>query len=510
MSAPLENTAPIGIVGAGVMGRGIAQLFTQSGRTVRIFDSRGETVEQAVAFVSHMLGRATAKGTLTAVQQAAAVARLHPCTSLAGLAGCELIIEAVAESLEIKRRLFAELESVAGESALLASNTSSLLIAEIAAGCQHPERVIGLHFFNPVPLMRVAEIIPGIRTEPRQVTRLADIVAATGHRPVIAADQPGFLVNHAGRGLYTEGLRIVEEGVASPVEVDQVLRESCGLRMGPFELLDLTGLDVSGPVMESIYNQFFHEPRFRPSALIRPRVAAGLFGRKSGTGFYHYPDQKHLDPPEEPPQIPAGARVWVDPTDDVDGRTAARLAASGVPLASAADSRTTVILIQPWGHDATHTCVQRGLDATRCVALDPLTPADSRRTLMLTAATSGTALKSARALLGADGVPISVINDSCGFIAQRVIATIVNVSCNIVQQRIATVSDLETAIPLALGYPQGPLSWGDRIGAARILCILERMLALTGEARYRASPWLRRRAQLGLSLITPETARMPE
>jgi 3-hydroxybutyryl-CoA dehydrogenase len=500
-----QNQPPVGVVGAGVMGRGIVQLFAQAGYPVRFYDSRPGACDEAADFVVRMLRRAADKGSLPAAQLGAAMARVQPCRTLEELAGCELIVEAIVEDLPAKSALFAQLEALVPDGTLLASNTSSFPIAEIAAACRRPQRVIGLHFFNPVPLMKLAEVVPGVRTDPQTVRRTVALLAATGHQAVIAADQPGFLVNHAGRGLYTEGLRILEEGVAQAADVDRVLREACGFRMGPFELMDLTGLDVAGPVMQSIYTQFQQEPRFRPSSLLPPRVAAGLFGRKSGAGFYRYENERRVDPPEPAPPATAASTVWVDAEDDATGKLAAYCAAAGAQLAESPYRAGTIILVQPLGDDATHTCARRGLDPRRCVAVDPLTPLNRRRTLMLTCATTSDTRAAAHALLAADATPVTVINDSAGYIAQRVLATIVNIGCNLVQSRIASVADLETAVPVALGYPLGPLAWGDRIGPRQVQRILDRMLALSGDPRYRASPWLRRRAEIGLPLATPET-----
>jgi len=336
---------------------------------------------------------------------------------------------------------------------------------------------------------------------------LRALVEGAGHRAVVTADQPGFLINHAGRGLYTEGLRIVEEQVATPQDVDEVLRDALGFRMGPFELLDLTGLDVSSRVMASIYEQFQQEPRFRPSSLVPPRVAAGLFGRKTGEGWYRYEGTaKVVAPPRDVPPLPPGLAVWIDP--------AATGAAELRELAAAAGARVVerpsdagITLVQPWGQDATQTAVSLGLDATRCVAVDPLTPLTLRRTLMLTAVTAAQAREAAHALLGHDGTPVTLINDSPGFIAQRVMATIVNIAANIAQRGIARVADLEDAVQLGLGYPHGPLGWGDRLGAARILEVLRNQQAATGDPRYRPSSWLVRRVDLSLPLTTPEASR---
>lgn len=497
----------IGVVGAGTMGRGIVQLFALAGHTVRCHDAQPGAAAKAVEYVDGMFARAVEKGRMTAAAHEGARQRLKACDGLADLADCELVIEAIVEDLEVKRALFRELEGLLGDKAILASNTSSLTVAEIAAACQRPDRVAGLHFFNPVPLMKVAEVIAAVRTAPAVVQRLCELTEGAGHRAVVTADQPGFLINHAGRGLYTEGLRIVEEQVATPADVDDVLREALGFRMGPFELLDLTGLDVSSRVMASIYEQFQQEPRFRPSSLVPPRVAAGLFGRKSGEGWYRYAEGQQQRPPARAvPALPPALAVWVDPAASGTAGLRDLVVAAGARLVDDA-SNADLNLVMPWGNDATGTALSLGLDATRCVAVDPLPPLALRRTLMLTAVTTPAARDAAHALLANDGTAVTLINDSPGFIAQRVMATIVNIAAYIAQCGIASVADLEDAVRLGLGYPQGPLAWGDRLGADRMLEILRAQLAATGDPRYRPSAWLVRRVALGLSLTTPEAAR---
>jgi 3-hydroxybutyryl-CoA dehydrogenase len=500
--------AVIGVIGAGTMGRGIVQLFAQAGHRVHCFDAQAGAAAKAVDYVGGMIGRGVEKGRISAEQLAQIQGRMHAAGDMAALAECDVVIEAIVEDLEAKRALFRSLEAVVRDDAILASNTSSLTVADIAAACAQPQRVAGLHFFNPVPLMKVAEVIAAVRTSPRTVDLLRSITEGAGHRAVVTADQPGFLINHAGRGLYTEGLRLVEEQVASPADVDDVLREAMGFRMGPFELLDLTGLDVSSKVMASIYEQFQQEPRFRPSSLVPPRVAAGLFGRKSGEGWYRYDagGKKLAAAARTVAPLAAGLAVWVDP--QAHGADELRALAAHAGARVTEDPREAdITIVQPWGRDATTMALALGLDAARCVAVDPLPPFALRRTLMLTAVTSPHARDAAHALLANDGTAVTVINDSAGFIAQRVMATIVNIACNIAQRGIASVADLEAAVPLGLGYPHGPLAWGDRLGAARILAILAAQLEATGDPRYRASPWLVRRAELGLPLVTPEAAR---
>ncbi|MGE0330330.1 MAG: 3-hydroxyacyl-CoA dehydrogenase [Ramlibacter sp.] len=503
----MTDKITIGVVGAGTMGRGIAQLYAQAGHPVRIYDAQPGAAGAAVAYVVGMLQRNVDKGRLAVDAFERIRAGISAAPDLGALAGCAVVVEAIVEDLGVKRDLFRALEGILGEDAVLATNTSSLTVSEIAAGCARPERVAGLHFFNPVPLMKVAEVIAAVRTAPATVQLLKDITEGTGHRAVVTADQPGFLVNHAGRGLYTEGLRVVEEQVATPADVDDVLRDAMGFRMGPFELLDLTGLDVSSRVMASIYEQFHQEPRFRPSSLVPPRVAAGLFGRKSGEGWYRYVDSKPQRPPARAvPALAAGQSVWVDQhAQQADVLKALAVRAGLAVMNRGCDA--DLCIVQPWGMDATSTALSLGLDPARTVAVDPVTPLELRRTLMLTTVTAPGARDLAHALLSSDGVAVTVINDSCGFIAQRVMATIVNIAANIVQRGIASVADLEDSVKLGLGYPHGPLAWGDRIGPARILAILRAQQDATGDPRYRASPWLARRVALGLPLLTPEAQR---
>jgi 3-hydroxybutyryl-CoA dehydrogenase len=490
----------IGVVGSGVMGRGIAQLFVQSGHEVRLFDARAGAAEEAKAAIVAILERLTAKGSMKAEDLDSAKSRLAVCAAMPELSGCSVIVEAIIEELSAKQALFAELEPIVGEAAILASNTSSLTVSAIAARCAVPGRVAGLHFFNPVPLMKIAEIIPGIRTDPAIVETLRALISATGHQAVIAADQPGFLINHAGRGLYGEGFRLVEENVTDFAGIDRIMRDGSNFRMGPFELMDLTGLDVSGKVMQSIFEQFQYEPRYRPSSLVPPRLAAGLFGRKTGTGFYKYEDGRKLEPMEPvAPTVIAGMSTFIQESErqnelaDILGRAGAEITHD--------PSRAGIIFLLPWGEDITTAALRRQLNPSHCVGVDPLMQWNRRVALMRSPATDASVTNAAHALLAADDRKVTVIADSPGFVTQRIIAMIVNIACEIAQRGIARAAEIDPAIRLGLGYPAGPLELGDRIGPSRILTILQTIQNITGDLRYRPSLWLRRRALLGLSLL---------
>ncbi|MFX1762524.1 3-hydroxyacyl-CoA dehydrogenase [Paraburkholderia sp. A1RI-2L] len=504
------NIETIGIVGTGAMGRGIAQIAAQAGLAVRLYDTNAQAVAAASAYLADTFTKLATKGKLSETDANAALARITGVHTIDGLAGCDLVVEAIVENLDAKRVLFRELETVVSGKCLLVSNTSSLSITAIAAACGDPSRVAGYHFFNPVPLMKVVEVIDGLRSDPAAGDALMALARRMGHTPVRAKDMPGFIVNHAGRGMNTEGLRVAGEGVASFADIDRIMREQAGFRLGPFELLDLTALDVSHPVMESIYHQFYEEPRFTPSPITGVRLAGGLVGRKSGEGFYRYVDGKQQVPEEPAAPTTLPARVWVSRRNAAAREAVLALAAqAGVAIdegdAPGADS---LIVIAPLGLDATTAALEEQLDASRVIAIDTLFPIASakRRTLMTTPATTRAARDAGHALFAADGVPVTVIRDSTGFVAQRIVATIVNIGCDIAQKQIASPHDIDLAVTLGLGYPQGPLALGDTLGARTILAILNNIHAVLGDPRYRPSPWLARRAQLGLALTQPDAA----
>ena len=497
----------IGVIGSGAMGRGIAQLFATAGVPVLLYDSRSQATEEALAANRALLERLAAKGKLSDEALASAVACMRAAHSLEALADCDLLIEAIVENLEAKQGLFRALEAVVRVDAVLATNTSSLSVSLIASACRHPERVAGFHFFNPVPLMKIVEVVRGELTDPQVVERLSALAGQAGHFAAVTPDSPGFLVNHAGRAFGPEALRILAEGIATPAQIDRILKDSLGFRMGPFELFDLVGLDISHAVMESIHTQFYQDPRYTPSALVPSRLAAGLLGRKTGQGFYCYQDGRVVEQnPPKPSPVAITQPFWLDCDDAaMRDRIAAVLTAAGAELEQGEQPGANAIcLVTPLGEDASSLIARKHLPPRRSLALETFAGFDKRRVLMRQPALDAQVLVQARQALGADGVPVEVINDSPGFIAQRVLAGIVNLGCEIAQRRIAEPATLDRAVQLALGYPHGPLGFGDHYGAVQIQQVLLALHALYQEPRYRVSPWLRRRVQLGLPLTTPE------
>jgi 3-hydroxybutyryl-CoA dehydrogenase len=511
MSVDIQSsTLCLGIVGTGAMGRGIAQIAAQAGIRVLLYDALHGAALNARETVVGTLGKLAEKGKITAEALAAASAKLEVVPRLDELASAQVIVEAIVENLEVKKQLFQQLEDIIGADCILATNTSSLSVTSIAAACKRPERVAGFHFFNPVPLMKIVEVIDGLLTAPSAVEALLALGRRMGHTAVAARDTPGFIVNHAGRGLVTEGLRVLGEGVAEFWEIDRIMREAAGFRMGPFELLDLTGLDVSQPVMESIYNQYYQEPRYRPSPLAAQRLAGGVLGRKTGRGFYSYAGGTVAAMPVVAVPQAKPASVWVSQTHP-EWADVLREIAAAAGVAVETDympSGDALCIVTPLGADVTTCCVEQGLDPQRTVGIDCLfgiaAAKSSRRSLMTTPLTTPAMRDAAHALFAADGTPVSVMRDSAGFVAQRIVACIVNIGCDIAQQRVAAPADIDRAVTLGLGYPKGPLAFGDALGARKVLSVLEAMQDFYGDPRYRPSPWLKRRALLGVSLLTEE------
>jgi 3-hydroxybutyryl-CoA dehydrogenase len=499
----------VGVVGAGAMGRGIAQVCTQAGSIVKLFDTQAQAVAKARDEVFAQWHKLQDKGRMAADQVAACEQRLQAANALQDLADCDLVVEAIVERLDVKKSLFAQLEEIVKPTAVLVSNTSSLSVTAIAAGLKRPQQVAGYHFFNPVPLMKVVEVVAGLKTDPAVCAALADYAKLYGHTPVQAQDTPGFIVNHAGRGYGTEALRIVGEGVTDFATIDRILRDQVGFKLGPFELMDLTALDVSHPVMESIYRQYYDEPRFRPSVITAQRLAGGVVGRKVGEGFYRYVDGKAQVPAEPPtPAVDEVPPVWVSTRAARRSELYQLLKDLGAKIETGqSPSLHALSLVAPLGFDVTTVAVVERLDPARTVGIDMLIDdaATKRRVIATNPATRDDMRDAAHALFARDGKPVSVIRDSGGFVTQRVVATIVNIAADICQQRICTPQDLETAVTLGLGYPLGPLAMGDRWGPTNLLEVLFNMQTVYGDPRYRPSPWLRRRGAIGLSLLHEES-----
>lgn len=278
----------IGVVGAGTMGAGIAQIAAQAGFETLLYDISQEFVDKGLGRIRTSLQRSREKGRITAEAENQILARLVGSLKLEDFKECVLVIEAVPEQLALKRETFKKLDAICAPETLLATNTSSFSVTAIAGATQHPERVLGMHFFNPPPLMALVEVIQGERTSATTMEKAMNLARQIGKTPVPAKDTPGFIVNRIARPFYNEALRILGEGQVEVQTVDRIMKEAGGFPMGPFELMDLIGIDINFAATESLYQSFFHDPRFRPSPIQQRMVLAGNLGRKTGRGFYTY------------------------------------------------------------------------------------------------------------------------------------------------------------------------------------------------------------------------------
>jgi 3-hydroxybutyryl-CoA dehydrogenase len=522
----------LAIIGTGIMGMGIAQIAAQAGIQVLLFDAKAGAAEHGRQSLQSTLEKLAAKGKFTDEQLQSTLANLTVIENIAKIAEVDVVIEAIIENLEIKQQLFKQLESIVPVETILATNTSSLAVTAIASDCEHPERVAGFHFFNPVPLMKIVEVIPGISTKPSVIETLTTLAKRMGHLGVVAKDTPGFIVNHGGRAYGTEALKILGEGVASFEDIDRILRDGAGFRMGPFELLDLTGIDVSHPVMESIYNQYYFEPRYRPHPLTRQMLIGKKLGRKVGEGFYPYTENKkqndqkatsntNQQPPYKTDSDTSNISVWIG-ADLAEDRQQLidHLNTNGITIDDNDQPNSdSLVLLAIYGEDTTNAAIRYQVNPNQAVAIDMLTDLSKHRTLMPSIVTQDNFIAQAYALFGRKidnrlvedkaitqvAVDATLITESTGFVAQRVMAMVINLGCDIAMQGIASPEDIDNAVKLGLGYPYGPISWGHELGAQRILLILERIYGLTGDPRYRPSPWLQRRATLGISLFTQQS-----
>ena len=500
-----QHVQRVGVVGAGAMGRGIAQVCAAAGCAVQLFDSADGAVSRGLASVRDDLEQAVAKGRLSQKDADATLSRIRPVDDVRQFGDCDLVVEAIVEQLDVKQQLFRSLEAVVQPDCILATNTSSLSVTAIASACARAERVAGWHFFNPVTRMRLVEVVQAPRTTADVTQALVELSARVEHRAIVTSDSPGFVVNHAGRAFVTEGLKMLAERTAEHQVLDDILRGCAGFRMGPFELLDLTGLDVSVPVMDSIHTQYYGDDRYRPVALARTRLLAGLLGRKTGQGFYTYDGGSK--PQQASPSGAGGAAttLWW-PTNGLGALPETVVSLLGPATQQADPGQADVVLLAPLGNDLSTTVADLLLDASRTIAIDPLFSGPGGVTLMTSPATSAAAIDAARRVFESQSLPVFVIADSPGYVASRVVACIVNLACEMAQQGIASPADIDVAVRLGLGYPAGPFEWGDRLGAKRILEILQGLHATFGDQRYRPSPWLVRRAHLSLPLSTPDRA----
>ncbi|MGB9185550.1 MAG: 3-hydroxyacyl-CoA dehydrogenase NAD-binding domain-containing protein [Solirubrobacteraceae bacterium] len=503
----------IGVAGAGTMGAGIAQLACLAGARTLLHDPDGDALERGLGRIRRQLERGVQRGRWSQERAAAAAEALHAAPKLEDLSGAALVIEAAPERLEVKRELFERLEAVVSEECVLATNTSSLLVTALAAAARNPGRVVGMHFFNPPPVMRLLEVVAGVESSARALAIAQAAGEAMGKHVIIAADGPGFIVNRCNRPFGLEALRLLTEQAATFPEIDRVCRQGGGFRMGPFEMMDLVGVDVGLDVSRSFYEQSFGEPRWRPSPITVRTVAAGRLGRKSGRGYYEYPeDGEHRPPDPDPPAVGGGEGLVVIAGDSMlagELRAAASQAGWAVADPGEAEGLTSPFLIlDVTGGEAPEAPLQGApqaiaLAAGSLAALDPggsaigfhaLPPLASTRLVELTRGpdSSQAAAAASERFFATLGKHTLWVGDAPGLILGRIICQVVNEAAFALGEGLGSAEDIDAGMVHGLNYPRGILAWADAIGLDHVLTVLDALNLELGEERYRAAPLLRR------------------
>ncbi len=490
----------VAVVGAGAMGQGIAQVSVQGGLKTLLFDARPGGAAEGAAQIGKRIDRLVEKGRIGDDDAAGAKANLVPVDDISALADCDAVVEAVFENYDVKAELFKSLEAVVSKDCILASNTSSIPISSIARNCEKRDRVAGMHFFNPVPLMKLVEVIRASETSDATVAALTELGKCMTRVPVSVADMPGFLVNMGGRAYSSEGLRMAHEAVATPAQIDAIMRDCRHFRMGPFELMDLTGIDINFPASTIIYNGYMQDPRIKTAPNHEAMYNSGQFGRKTGSGWFRYDGGKVVDPPS-PDHTSGAAPATRIALAEPDETLEAFCKDLGLPVGD--DDGSCPILAAPFGDDATHTAMRTGVDFKRLVCIDLSCDTSKRVTIMTAPGADIDVRDAAAAGITATGRAVTAIKDSPGFVAQRMSAMIANLGCYMAEVALATPDDIDLAMKLGLNYPLGPLELAADLEPRRCLQILDRLHAITGEDRYRPTMWLKRRALLGLPVHTP-------
>ena len=503
----------IAVLGAGTMGAGIAQLAARTGARTLLYDPVAEALERGFAEAGERLARDVSKGRATATE----LGELEPGPALADVAGAGLVIEAAPEDLALKQRLLAEVCGHVGAECVLATNTSSLSVTALAAGVPRPERVVGMHFFNPPPLMPLLELVAGERSGEAALATARATGEAMGKRVIDAGDVAGFLVNRCNRPFALEALRLVEQRLATPDQVDRICRMAGGFRMGPFELMDLVGIDVGFAVSESFFRQSFGEPRWRPSPLAARAVAAGRHGRKTGEGWFRYPEGP---PPDPSPPAPGGGDGLVVVAGE--GTLAAELAFAAqeagwdVAGPGGAEGEVPALIVDCGSADEGPPIGSRPLgpqlllcDAAPLAALDPggpsagfhlLPPFGNLAEVTVGPSTAPATVAAAERFFATLGMVTERVGDSPGLVLGRIVAQLVNEAAFAVGEGVGTPDDIDAGMVLGLSHPRGPLEWGDAIGAGVVLVRLGALQAEYREERYRPAPALLRAARTSESL----------
>jgi len=502
MSA-LNINVPVAVIGAGAMGAGIAQVAASAGHRVWLYDNRPGAAAQAIEGIGRQLAKRVDNGKLAASARDACLAALTPAESIEQLADAGLVIEAIVENLEVKQGLLRQLEALCASDCILASNTSSISITRLGAGMRHPERLVGMHFFNPAPVMQLVEVIQGLASDANVVARVLATAQAWGKQPVLARSTPGFIVNRVARPFYAESLRLLQEGAADCASLDALLREAGGFAMGAFELTDLIGHDVNYAVTCSVFDAYYQDMRFQPSQIQKELVDAGHFGRKSGRGFYDYRDGAQRPQPASLTSTAALPDVIVEGDAGLLQPLLERLAEHGINISRRAGRGLLRIgdasLALSDGRLASQRASDDGLSQLVLVDLALDYHRCSRLAICWSADTGSSAVDQVVAVLAQAGIAVTPLRDSPALCVLRTVAMLANEAADALLQGVASAADIDLAMRAGVNYPRGPLAWADRLGAATLVTVLDNLQAAYGEERYRPSLQLRRHLAEGAS-----------
>ncbi|MGZ8254268.1 MAG: 3-hydroxyacyl-CoA dehydrogenase PaaH [Burkholderiaceae bacterium] len=504
----LRPPVVVGVIGAGAMGAGIAQVAAQAGHRVLLVDAQPGAVERALANAADTLKTLAAKGKVPAEHATAIPARMRAAT-MPELAECGLVIEAIVEDLDSKRRLLRDLEEIVDPRCILATNTSSLSITAMAAGLQQPQRVVGMHFFNPPMRMKLIEVISGLETAPEVARVVHATSAAWGKHPAYAKSTPGFIVNRIARPFYGEAWRAYTEGAADPATIDAVVRDCGGFPMGPFELMDLIGHDVNFAVTKSVFDATFGDRRYAPSLAQQELVRAGRLGRKSGRGIYDYRDGTDkpmvaVDRGAEPVK-----RVIAVGSLGIATPIITRLERAGIDVVRVQGPREAQVASSGWLEiGPAHLMMTDGRPATRRAMEDAhehlvlfdlaLDYSKTPRLGLARADQCGMgAFRTVCATLGLAGFQCSPLDDVAGLVVLRLIAMLVNEAADAVAHGICSADAIDVAMRYGVNYPRGPMAWSEQVGLHVFARALANLREHYGEERYRTSALITRKGYTG-------------
>ena len=496
----LDVSIKIAVIGAGAMGSGIAQVAAQAGHCVYLQDQQVGAAEKGKASVANVLQKRVDNGKMLQSDLDDLLQRIQPVDRLEDLTDAGLVIEAIIEDLSIKRQLFSRLEDLCGDKVILATNTSSISVTSLGAELKRPERLLGMHFFNPAPVMALVEVVLGLATDKKIAEVVHATAAAWGKKPVFATSTPGFIVNRVARPFYAESLRLVQEQAATPATLDALLREAGNFRMGPFELMDLIGHDVNYAVTESIFSAYYGDFRFQPSLIQKELVESGRLGRKTGRGFYSYTNNaERPSPVTEPKQNSTEQPVIIEGHLGVAHTLIDRFKKSGLTVIQRASTGSAGVI----RYGKATLALTDGRMVSERLAVENLSELvvfdlakDYQRATRLAIAaakqTSSKAVEDATALLQKASFTVSLLSDSPGLVVMRTVAMLTNEAADAVLQGVASPADVDLAMCAGVNYPQGPLSWSDSLGEGVVWQVLTHLQASYGEDRYRPSLLLRR------------------